>query len=1669
MSKTITSGAVTFMDVTDSRRLEVYITSNHPTVQIYDQNDGNYTPDWSINNLKLSAQVYLNSDNITNKINETDATKKLTLTWYYKPINVSDEVPMSADADNKTATTISTNVLTSTNPVVDYICRVTYQGLEAFAKITFSRIYTGKNGADGTSVRILGTAIAKKSDDKPGYYEITYNAGAVTAAALGDAYINESNDDLNGHLFVCTVLNDNATGNDYFLDVGKIQGPPGKDGEDAKSITLTSNAQVFRVDKDRKIITPDSIKIKANTVNIQESDIKWSYGALSGVSEITIPATAMTNDSLTVKATAGVYSDVFTLYKVYDGEKGDAAPIAFLSNEHISFTANANGVVNGQIVYTSVIGYVGDQRKKPTIGDLSVTNAGLALIGMKVEIDEEATSKTDPEEGEVVLKISVDSKVNGKDNNLGSALSNSGSFSIPITSPASVALQLNWTKVNAGPKGEKGTSISFVKVKYGTTTIIVDDPENNVTWGDIMPTVPEGEYLWTRTQIGYDDDKLQDTVTYTYIQQGSKGENGSSVEVVDIRYKASDNADIPPVDDWSTAVVATSSEFPYLWTKTTFTGGKSAYSVARYGTDGAKGDKGDRGDQGDDGVGIASTTVTYGVSDSSSTQPTSWQNIIPTVADGKYLWTRTIIDYTDTARADTVSYTYAKQGTKGETGSAGSSITVTSIQYQEGTSATTAPTGTWSNSVVSVADGKYLWTKITFSDGKTSYAVAKQGSSGRGVSSIAEEYYQSTSATAQSGGSWSTTVPTWVDGKYIWTRSVITYTDSTTSTTSPVCVTGQKGTTGGTGATGVGVSSVDVWYYQSTSSTSLTGGSWSTTAPTWADGKYVWTKTITTYTNNTTDETAAVCITGQKGATGVGVKSVTEYYLATASSSGVTSSTAGWTTDIQTITTDKKYLWNYEVITYTDTTTSSTAPIIIGAFGNTGGTGAAGKGIKSVTEYYLASTVASGVTTSTTGWTTTMQTLTATNKYLWNYELLTYTDNSTATINPVIIGVYGDKGDKGSTGDRGAGINSVTVTYGTSTAATTQPTTWQSTLPTVAEGSYLWTRTVTDYTDDAIADTVTLTYAKQGAKGSTGTAGTSVTVSSIQYQAGTSATTAPTGTWSDAVVTVSAGSYLWTKTTFSDGKIAYGVARQGSDGAKGATGSAGADAYTVLLTNESHVFAGDTANALASTATTQVLAYKGTTAQTVTIVSVNGVTAATASTATGIAGLSFACSALSSTTPTITFTCTTSFVSQSGSIPIVLSVGGVSITKMFTYSIAFKGSTGATGGTGSAGAAATAYWLISDASVVQKSNSGSVVLTPSTLTFTGKSKTGTSAPADYACRWIVAYSTDGSTYTNSYTSSANEASKTFTVDSAYKSIRVRMYLAGGTSTLLDEQIIPVVADGAVGAPGMDAVTFQIYSSSGYALSSNTSNITLQTFAYVGDTAITAGATYQWYKYSTSGWAALSGSTNAYLTVYREDIAFSQSYMCKMTFNGLEYTSVATINDKGDENKLFTTKPSNYTAGDIWRVGSDYTPSGIEVGTFLIAQYTNASYADGDWILATKYDQKLKDIQDDLTQYNQYFSFNSTDGVKITAKDSSGTESKYSTTISNDKWAINYGSEAVTYVDETKMHIKEAEIESPLSVTGKYSGSTMLQAPIINIGNFSLVIESNGSLSVVVKS
>lgn len=318
-----------------------------------------------------------------------------------------------------------------------------------------------------------------------------------------------------------------------------------------------------------------------------------------------------------------------------------------------------------------------------------------------------------------------------------------------------------------------------------------------------------------------------------------------------------------------------------------------------------------------------------------------------------------------------------------------------------------------------------------------------------------------------------------------------------------------------------------------------------------------------------------------------------------------------------------------------------------------------------------------------------------------------------------------------------------------------------------------------------------------------------------------------------------------------------------------------------------------------------------------------------------------------------------------------------------------------------------------------------------------------------------------------------------------------------------------VNTGVPGTNGADAVVFQIYSENGYVLSKDVPSITLKTFAYNGDVPIEAGANYQWYqiidgaqnsipsyvlatvynsneKYyldslgtvanpqpttqdeiSNGTYYIYSASSNiSYLEISHTDVSFSCSYMCKMEFNGVEYVSVVTVDDKNDTNMIFTSKPSSCMAGDIWVVGEDYQPGDIEVGTVLRAEHTNDTYADSDWVTATKYDEQLQNLQEDINQYNRHFSFDPQNGLRVSARDADGNQSKFSTTLSNTQIAFNEGDEAIAYISGNKMHIKEAEVESPLTVTGKYSGETMLQAPIINLGNFSLVVENNGSLSIV---
>lgn len=134
----------------------------------------------------------------------------------------------------------------------------------------------------------------------------------------------------------------------------------------------------------------------------------------------------------------------------------------------------------------------------------------------------------------------------------------------------------------------------------------------------------------------------------------------------------------------------------------------------------------------------------------------------------------------------------------------GVGISLTDVEYADSTSSTEAPTAGWQTNAPTWQNGHYIWTrtKIVYTDGTTRYSNPVCLPSGKGIVSIEEQYYKSTSATTTTGGSWQGTPPTWESGRYIWTRSKITYTDGTTAYTDPVNTTGATGATGPQGPTG---------------------------------------------------------------------------------------------------------------------------------------------------------------------------------------------------------------------------------------------------------------------------------------------------------------------------------------------------------------------------------------------------------------------------------------------------------------------------------------------------------------------------------------------------------------------------------------------------------------------------------------------------------------------------------------------------------------------------------------------------------------------------------------------------------------------------------------------------------------------------------------------------
>ena len=194
-----------------------------------------------------------------------------------------------------------------------------------------------------------------------------------------------------------------------------------------------------------------------------------------------------------------------------------------------------------------------------------------------------------------------------------------------------------------------------------------------------------------------------------------------------------------------------------------------------------------------------------------STSPTSlsggsWSNSQPTWENGKYIWKRTYVvknngttEYQPSANGVCITGSTGAKGDKGDKGATGPQGPqgvkgATGAQGLQGPTGATGPQGVQGKTGATGPQGVQGKTGATGPTGPqgpkgekgATGATGPQGSTGKGLKSAVDQYYLSTSNTTQSGGSWSNTQPSWVSGKYIWTRTYQTWNDNTTTTTTPV-------------------------------------------------------------------------------------------------------------------------------------------------------------------------------------------------------------------------------------------------------------------------------------------------------------------------------------------------------------------------------------------------------------------------------------------------------------------------------------------------------------------------------------------------------------------------------------------------------------------------------------------------------------------------------------------------------------------------------------------------------------------------------------------------------------------------------------------------------------------------------------------------------------------
>lgn len=670
------------------------------------------------------------------------------------------------------------------------------------------------------------------------------------------------------------------------VSISGQQGPKGEDGSDGKDaplVKLSGKTQIIKQDSTGRLTPASDFTVTGSSVNTTINSWRYStdggdfitsppIGVARSGATITVNPNLVEFTTLTIRASDGKVSDDFTVARAVDGAKGENGEDSYtvvLTNESHTFAGNIFSAIPSSTT-ADIIAYKGDIRVPVTVD--SITGAP---TGMSTGISSNGTINTR-------VTFTVDEKLVEESGTVKLNLVLSGNF---ITKEFSFAVAYKGERGEQGPRGLEG--LQGPEGKQG-----IQGPEGK-----------DGLSSYTH-------------IAYATGDQGQSFNHDTFPQATHIGMYVSHNQNSS--DNWR----------DYEWTL----------------IKGKDGSQGLRGPEGKDG-----RTPYFHTAWANNSTGTS--GFSTTVSDNKlYIGTVTTFEPDDPTDPSAYSWTKIK-GDKGDKGDEGTGVSNVSVTYQNHSNGTTAPTGSWSDSP-SPVKGTYLWARTitSYTDGEkiTTYNVSYNatdgqrgpqgpqggtGTDGTGVSGTEVRYSQSASGTTVPTSGWQTTPHNPIQGQYNWTRTIVSYTDGTKSTSYSTSYNAKDGQKGDKGDTGTGVKSAVVSYRNHTSGTvtpPTTG--WVSTPPTPIKGQYMWTRTITTYTDNseiTTYSVAYNALDGQKGDTGAtggkgdegtGISStVIRYFQST--SGTITPTGSGATTPPAPI--QGQYNWTKTVITYTDGTSST--------------------------------------------------------------------------------------------------------------------------------------------------------------------------------------------------------------------------------------------------------------------------------------------------------------------------------------------------------------------------------------------------------------------------------------------------------------------------------------------------------------------------------------------------------------------------------------------------------------------------------------------------------------------------------------------------------------------------------------------------------------------------